>query len=591
MRSLLAYTVTALTLGAPALAKLYTSVTDLPQTKYDYVIVGGGTAGCTLAARLTEDGSTKVLVIEAGVDNAGIRNTIVPWLGVQNFNTLTDWNFTTTPQVGMKNRSVGLARGFVLGGSSSINHMTYNRGANDVWDTFAKMSGDDGWKWQNMEQYYLRNSRLVPPADNHNTTGKVNPAAHGNGPVAVSLNGFQQEVEPKMVAIAKDLGGRFKYNEDVNAGDMIGISYMQSSIGGGERSSAATAFLVPALGRENLDVVIHTRATKVFGSNPNSGNQPKIDSVEVAQSANGTRHTFQANKEVILSAGVFGTPQLLQLSGIGPQDELEKFNIPVLVNSTHVGKNLADHPLLSVYYNVNSTNTFDDALRNKTLEGEWLEQWDTNKTGLMVNPVAGNSVAFIKNPPELFNGFDPSTGPGSGNLEMIFYNGYGSLGPLPQPATGNFMSVIIGVVSPTSRGTVTLNSTNVFDNPNIDPALYTTDYDIKSIIQVMKDADYLLHHPIMKDYVMDPMFKFDNDTTMEDYARSNSVTINHCVGTARMGPGGTEGGAVDANLKVKGVEGLRVVDASIFPIIPEHHTQATVYLVAERLADLIKKGR
>ncbi|KAF9259582.1 hypothetical protein L218DRAFT_874403 [Marasmius fiardii PR-910] len=143
-------------------------------------------------------------------------------------------------------------------------------------------------------------------------------------------------------------------------------------------------------------------------------------------------------------------PQLLELSGIGPQDELQKFNIPVVVNSTEVGRNLADHPLLSLYY-VNSTNTFDDVLRNSTLEGQWLEQWDANRTGLMVNPVVGNSGAFVKSPPELFNGFDPSTGRGSGNTQLIFYNGYASLGPLPQPATGNFLSVVIAVVPPTSR--------------------------------------------------------------------------------------------------------------------------------------------
>ncbi|KAG7088841.1 hypothetical protein E1B28_012796 [Marasmius oreades] len=597
MRSLLAFTVTALSLGAPALSKLYQSITDLKQTHYDYVIVGGGTAGSVVAARLSEDEKNKVLVIEAGVDNANIQNIIVPFLGVQALNTLVDWNYTSTPQVGMKNRTIPLARGHVLGGSSSINYMTWNRGSNDVWDTFAKLSGDDGWSWNNVEKYNSEVSRLVAPADGHNTSGQIIPSAHGNGPVEVSLPGFAQELEPKVLQTSKELGGRFRYNEDFNAGDMIGIGYVQSSIGHGERSSSATAYLVPALGRDNLDVVVNSRAVKIRASKkaPDGGNTT-IDTVEIAQSATGPRFNVTATKEVILSGGVFGSPQLLMLSGIGPKEELDKLGVPVVLDSPDVGRNLMEHPLLSVYYTVNSNNTFDDVIRDPSAASVLLEQWKNNRTGLMVLPAAGNTAAFMKNPDNFTvdgtpAGFDPSTGPRSGNTEIIFVNGFAALGPQTQPTEGHFMTVIGGVVSPTSRGTFTLNSTNPFDYPIIDPQLLTTNYDVQTMLQVMRDVDTFVAQPAWKDYVIKPLREFVDDADREDYIRANSVTINHCVGTARMGPGGVENGVVDGQLRVKGVNGLRIVDASIYPIIPENHPQAAAYILGERIADLIKSGK
>ncbi|KAF9254618.1 alcohol oxidase [Marasmius fiardii PR-910] len=576
---------TILSLGAPAFSKLFNSISELQNKNYDFVIVGGGTAGSVLANRLSEDSKTKVLVVEAGVDNANVQDIIVPFLGPGAFGSSVDWNFTSSPQPGMFNRTFELPRGHVLGGSSSINFMLWNRGSDDVWDNFARLSGDPGWAWKSVEKYNLKVSRLTPPQDGHNTTGEVIPSAHGNGLVQTSLAGFPSELDPLVSGTAKDIG---QYNQDQNAGNMIGFGFVQNSIGNGARSSAATAYLVPALGRPNLDVVINTRATKVFASKTVHGGEPTIDTVEVASSETAPRVQVTASKEVILSGGVFGTPQLLLLSGIGPKADLNKLKIPVVLDSPDVGKHLADHPLLPVYYEVNSNSTFDPVLRSDTLIPPLLEQWENNRTGLLVVPVGGSTVAFLKNPPGFMSGVDPSSGPRSGNVELLFCNGFEPLGPTPFPPTGRFMTVLTAVVSPTSRGSVTLNSSNPFDNPILDPQLYTTDFDINTMVQAIKTADSFVHRPRWTGYIKGPLFQFSNDQERANYARNNSITVNHPVGTARMGPGGVSGGVVDSSLRVKGVKGLRVVDASVYPQIPENHPQAVAYILAERASDLIK---
>ncbi|KAL0064313.1 hypothetical protein AAF712_008759 [Marasmius tenuissimus] len=583
----LLYVCVSISLALPGLSKLLHSIDELKDTNYDYVIAGAGTAGSVLASRLSEDGENRVLVVEAGVDNANIQNIIVPFLASGAQNTIVDWNFTTIPQAGMLNRTIPLPRGHVLGGSSSINIMVWNRGSNDLWDDFARLSNDSGWSWDSVAKYNLKTSRLVPPTDGRDTTGQVIPSAHGNGPVQTSLITLPMVTDDLAADAAKSLGGRFKFNEDMNTGDMTGLGYVQSSVGHGERSSAATAYLVPALNRTNLDVLINTRALKVYSSQSPSSGIPTIDTLEVAQSADGSRVNVTAAKEIILSGGVFGTPQILLLSGIGPQDELSKLDLPVLVDSPDVGQHLTEHPLLTTYFEVDSNRTLDPVSRNATLQQELLQQWQASRTGLMANPAGGSMIAFLKNPPDFFDGFDPSSGPGSGNTEII--NGFAP-GIIPLPQNGSYLTLTMAVVSPTSRGTFTLNSTNPFNSPTIDPQLYATDYDIQSMVQVMKDAETFVSQPPWDEFVVRPFIEFANDEEREIFARNTSRTVNHCIGTARMGPGGVEGGVVDSELRVKGVKGLRVVDASIFPRIPENHPQAVVYIVAERASDLIRSS-
>ncbi|KAK7056454.1 hypothetical protein VNI00_003009 [Paramarasmius palmivorus] len=542
-------------------AKLYTSYTDVPKSEYDFVIVGGGTAGSILAGRLTEDPRNSVLVVEAGYDNANIQDIIVPFLATNALHSMVDWNFTSTPQVGCLNRTIPLSRGFVLGGSSSINFVTWHRGSNDVWDKFAELSGDNGWGWPEMKKYNDRSARLVPPVDGHDGTGQALPSAYGRrGQTEVCLPSYLGRLESIVTDTSRSLGGRWHYNEDFNGGDTTGTGYFLSAVADGARDSAATAYLVPALNRPNLDVVVHTRVTKLHTINSRS-RTPIFNKVEITHDATTDPRNITARKEIILAAGVFGTPQILMLSGIGPQDTLQNLNIPVKVNSPDVGQHLIDHPLLPNYYLVNATTT-DEITRDTSFANSLLEQWETNRTGLLAIPPGGNMATFLKNPDGFAGGLDPSAGPLSANTELIF------------------KASLDGLASP-------------WDAPIIDLGMFTTDYDIQSMVQVLKDSELFISQPAWDGFLVGPYGERATLVTDEDYAnfaRNRSVTVNHGMGTARMGPGGVENGVVDGNLLVKGAKGLRIIDASVFPHIPENHIMANVFLLAERGADLVKKS-
>ncbi|KAK0482237.1 aryl-alcohol-oxidase from pleurotus Eryingii [Armillaria novae-zelandiae] len=534
-------------------AALLTSISQLSPCGYDFIIIGGGTAGSVLANRLSEN--PKIKMCNSSED---IQDVEIPFLATSLPSTSVDWNFTTTDQTGLNNRSIKLARGFVLGGSSSINFMTWNRCSNDYWDSLATASNDSIWTWPAVEYYYLKTSTLVPPSDGHNTTGQIVPEVHGqDGPVQVSLPGHATELDQRVVDSAFILGGRFTYNEDFNAGKSVGLGYVQNAIGNGTRSSAATGYLLPIVDRCNVDVIVSTRVTKISGSLSAS----EIDTVEIAQSANGTRTKIKAKKEVLLSAGVMGTPQVLSLSGIGPKGVLSGLGIDVIVDAPAVGANLVDHPL----------------------GRELLHDWEIKRQGLFVD-TPGNTQGYFKLP-TYPGGVDPSTGPLSANTEVIFANGFAPFGPMSFPDSGSYMSVLAAVVSPTSRGTVVINSADPFAAPVIDLGILSTEFDIVAMIQVIKDVQTIVATSPWEGYVTGIYGDLANATTddeLTEFIRNNAVTVNHAVGTAKIGE------VVDSHLNVIGVSGLRVIDASILHTIPECHPQAIVYTVAERMATLIK---
>ncbi|KAJ3553827.1 hypothetical protein NM688_g3411 [Phlebia brevispora] len=563
----------------------------LIKSTYDFIIIGGGTAGNVLANRLSSNKAVNVLVIEAGGSDVGDIGIEVPFLGTSLPNTPIDWNYTTTTQLGAGLREIHYTRGKVLGGSSCLNLLTWNICSNDLWNHWASLTGDSGWAWDNVKQYYLKTSSLVPPADGHNDAGEVIPSVHGDGPVDVSVPGFPLPLDSLVINASHQLGGRWTYNEDINAGNGLGTAYMQSSVGGGQRSHAATAYLHPVDNRTNLDILINTQVTRIIRSGTD-GRIPAFREVEMAQSSASQRYTVKATKEVLLAAGVFGSPQILQLSGIGPQRVLRSVGITPIVDNNDVGAGLADHPLVPLYYEVNSNATWDNVLRDNNVFNADLAQWMSNRTGLFVDS-PGNTQSFFRIPDDdpiwlLYK--DPAAGPNSAHMETIYVNAFAPFGTAAPPTTGNYLTLLAALVAPMSRGTVLINSSDPFDHPLIDPSLLTNIFDVYAMVQSIKGAQEFIKAPVFKGYIGSAYGDLAHATTdlqLAVFAAENAVTVNHPSGTCRMSPANSNDGVVDSQLRVKGVSGLRVVDASIFPSVPNCHIQAIVYTVAERAADLI----
>ncbi|KAK7054621.1 hypothetical protein VNI00_003084 [Paramarasmius palmivorus] len=339
-------------------ARLLSSLSELETATYDFVVVGGGNAGSVVANRLTENENFKVLVVEAGVNNEGLLGMEIPFLASSQFGTGVDWNFSTVPQPGVNDKSLHVAKGFALGGDTSLNIFLWYRGSNDIWDHYARLTGDDNWSWDSMAEYYKKTSRIVAPTNGRDISGDFIPDAHGDGPVQVTLNG--------VVWISITLFTTWPKKPRASSPStkiIIPVNRSGSvTTGGGSRNSAATAYLQPAINRPNLDVIVNTYVTRLFSSTSDDG-IPVMDTVQLASGTNGPFVNVTASKEIVLSAGSINSPKILMLSGIGPQEELSSFDIPVLVDSPAVGANMTEHPIVFNVYSLNSTSSYDDVLR------------------------------------------------------------------------------------------------------------------------------------------------------------------------------------------------------------------------------------
>ncbi|KAI0087637.1 aryl-alcohol oxidase-like protein [Irpex rosettiformis] len=576
-----------------AFAAILQSPTQLSSKKsYDYIIVGGGAGGSVLANRLTEDNYTNVLLIEAGSSDYKNLNIAVPQLAAALARSEFDWNFTTAGQPGLNGRSIPYQRGHVLGGSTAVNYMAFNTGSRDDWDRWANVTGDSGWGFDNIVKYIKKMENFVPPLDGRNISDEVDVSIHGHsGPLHISVSGAKVATDDRVINTTRELPSEFPFNLDQNSGDSLGIGWTQVTIADGERQSAALSYLDPILSRKNLDILVNTQATKVLQTGV-SGGKPVFRGVQFSQVGSGKFTTLKATREVILSAGAIKTPHVLMLSGIGDSSELSKFNVSTIVDLPDVGKNLQDHPLVTSPFRVNSTDTLDN-LNNATFVAEQLALWQKNRTGEL-GVATGSQLGWLRLPDNssIFETEpDPSAGPTSAHFEFILID---SFIDFSAPPPGNYFTGFTVLVSSSSRGYITLNTTNPFDPPFIQPSFLSTPFDIFTMRESIKSMRRFMAAPAWDGWILNEFGSFaaaQTDEQIEEYARNTTVTVNHVTCTVGMGKTGSSGpgtGALNADLTVKGTVGLRVVDASAFPFIPAAHPQGVTYALAERAADLIK---
>ena len=528
---------------------------------FDYIIVGGGSAGCVLAARLSEDRDTSVCLVEAGPPDKSVLIHCPAGLAVLAKNGQANWGFETVPQPGLGGRRGYQPRGKVLGGSSSVNAMIYLRGQREDYDGWAA-AGNPGWGWADVLPHFLKAEHNERGADTFHATG---------GPLNVMDLRSPSRFGPVFVRAGEQAG--HPVNPDFNGARQEGVGLYQVTHKNGERCSAAKAYLTPALGRPNLQVLTGVQATRVLFEGR------RATGVEIQEG--GARRTLQARREVLLSAGALQSPQLLMLSGIGPGAELQRHGIEVRHDLPGVGQHLHDHvDVVQVVDAPHVTDLFGLSLSGawQVLQGIW--EWRQWRRGMLTTNFA-EAGGFIRSQP----------GEARPDLQLHFVIGK-LIDHGRKTVFGHGYSCHVCLLQPKSRGRLTLASADPLAAPAIDPAFFAERDDLERLVRGFKLMRGILAQPALaglRGRELPASAGAVTDEQIEAFIRGHADTIYHPVGTCRMGPG--ERDVVDAALRVHGVEGLRVVDASIMPTIVSGNTNAPVIMIGEKAADLIRAGR
>jgi len=533
---------------------------------YDYIIVGAGSAGCVLANRLSADPSVSVLLLEAGGPDKKLEIQIPAAYSKLN-RTDVDWGFWSEPQEALDNKRMYLPRGKTLGGSSSTNAMAYVRGNREDYNDWARM-GNTGWSFDEILPYFMR-------SEHNEQAARLDAGYHGtDGPLNVTYaQRFQTPLAPAFVSACEQVG--IPRGADYNGASQAGAGFFQFTIKDGKRHSAATAFLKPAMPRPNLTVITHALTKRVVLQNG------RATGVEFITGKN-TTQTATANREVILSAGAFQSPQLLMLSGIGPKDELKRQSIEVKHELAGVGQNLQDHLFTGVSALCSQRGTTSNYHLSPWRQVVALTNYLVSKKGpLTISPLEAN--AFL-------NLLDPT-----GRVDLQFHFAPVHMGDDYQvdmydlttyPHTDGY-TLLPTLLRPESRGYVGLRSANVADTPVIQPNFLTAEKDRQTLIQGLRRAIEVMEADAFGPYrerIQTPVNRASDDGLWE-HILNQIETVYHPVGTCKMGT--DDMAVVDPELRVRGIEGLRVVDASIMPTVVSGNTNAACIMIGEKGADLV----
>ncbi len=527
-------------------------------SEFDYVVVGAGSAGCVLAARLSEDPRVTVCLLEAGPADKSVILHCPAGIALLAKNRAFNWGFQTVPQPGLGGRRGYQPRGKVLGGSSSINAMIYVRGQPEDYDGWAA-EGNAGWGWSDVLPYFKRAE--------HNERG--GDEFHGGaGPLNVMDLRSPHRFGPIFVEAAKQAG--YPINRDFNGARQEGVGLFQVTQKNGERFSAAKAYLTPNLGRPNLHVMTGAQATCVVIDGG------RATGVEVR--IGGATKTVRARREVLLAAGALQSPQLLMLSGIGPGEALRALGIAVRRDLPGVGRHLHDHPdVVAVLDAPHLSDLFGLSLRGAVSLMQGALEWRRERKGLLTTNFA-EAGGFVR------------SDPGVDRPDLQFHFVVGKLVDHGRKTVfGHGYSCHVCLLRPKSRGSVTLASADPFAAPLIDPNFLAERDDLDRLVRGFKAMRRVLAQPALAAHgarELSASAGAQSDAEIEAFVRGHADTIYHPVGSCRMGRGPLD--VVDAELRVRGVDGLRVVDASVMPQIVSGNTNAPTIMIAEKAADLIK---
>ena len=531
--------------------------------EFDYIVIGAGSAGAVLAGRLSEDPATRVLLLEAGPADRSFWIHLPIGYGKTMWSQTYNWCFHTDPDPNMNGRRIYWPRGKTLGGSSSINGLVYIRGQREDYDHWAAL-GNDGWGYDDVLPYFIKSERNQRGAS----------AFHGgDGPLSVSDIGAKHELIEAFIAGAGQNG--VPRTDDFNGATQEGAGYFQLNTWRGWRWSTATGYLRPASGRSNLSVRTEAQATGIVLENRRA--------IGVRYRQGGEDKVARCRGEVLLCAGAIQSPQLLQLSGIGPAALLKERGVPVLHDLPGVGENLQDHLQIRLIFE-STRPTTNDQLNSWTGQAKLALQWLLHRSGPLAVGI-NQGGCFMR---ALQNG---SGTPVAETPDIQFHVATLSAdlaGGKVHPFSGMTMSIC--QLRPESRGHIRIKSTDPFQPPEMQPNYLATDLDRRTAVAGMKAARAIAAAPAMRPCIkreVKPGPDANDDAALLEFCRNNGATIFHPSGTCKMGSDALA--VVDARLRVRGVAGLRVIDASAMPTLISGNTNAPIVMMAEKAVDMVRE--